>query len=107
MTRIYLGDLRDADGIARRIRGDGFELVAESTPDDPEAGALSLVRAEAGITSALRHRLNNPLTAVLGFAELLLRGPALGEEAERKVLQIQENALRLREMLLQTREADA
>ena len=106
MARIYAGDLREADRIAGGFRAPGYETVADATPEQPGTDDLALIHAAAGITSSFRHALNNPLTAVLGFAELLLRRSGLDPEVSRKVLQIQENALRIRQMLIESREAD-
>ena len=99
MARIYLGDLEDPGRLEEELSTLGFEAVTEPPPEDPHPDELALVSAGIGVTSTFRHQLNNPLTAVLGFTELLLRRPDLTPEVERKVLQIQLNAQRVKELL--------
>jgi signal transduction histidine kinase len=102
MTRIYLEEATASEPLEQTLVRAGYEVVRGSPPEEPEPGDLVLFSAHAGITPALRHRLNNPLTAVLGFAELLLREDPLSEGVERRANQIQENALRVREILQRT-----
>lgn len=100
MTKIYLGDLEDAESVSGAISPDRLAPDKAKAPDEPDPEDLAVVRACIGITSSFRHELNNPLTAVLGFAELLSRNPDLPQDIARKVDQIQVNAERLKSMLL-------
>lgn len=57
----------------------------------------------AELVAHVRHELNNPLTGVLGQAQLLLRDE-LSEKARKRVLTIEELAMRLRDITSQLRE---
>ncbi len=50
----------------------------------------------------VRHEINNPLTGVLGQAQLLLR-ENLDEKARRRVTTIEEQAIRIRDIVAQLR----
>ena len=56
-----------------------------------------------GIVARVRHEINNPLTGVLGQAQLLLRED-LSEKARKRALAIEELALRLRDIVGQLRQ---
>lgn len=62
----------------------------------PEPDALANMRRLVG---GLRHFLNNPLTAVVGFTELLLRDRSLPAAARADVEQIQSAAARSRSVM--------
>ncbi|MBK7977125.1 MAG: GAF domain-containing protein [Deltaproteobacteria bacterium] len=62
----------------------------------PEPDALANMRRLVG---GLRHFLNNPLTAVVGFTELLLRDRSLPASARADVEQIQSAAARSRSVM--------
>lgn len=100
MTKIYLGELEESEALCAAAAAAGLTADPAKAPDEPDPAALAVVRARIGITSSFRHELNNPLTAVLGFAELLSRNSDLPQDVARKVDQIQVNAERLKEMLL-------
>ena len=51
----------------------------------------------------IRHEINNPLTGVLGQAQLLLRED-LSERSRKRVQTIEDLALRLRDIVAQLRE---
>lgn len=57
----------------------------------------------ADLVARIRHEINNPLTGVLGQAQLLLRED-LSERARKRVKTIEELALRLRDVVAQLRE---
>lgn len=56
----------------------------------------------AEIVARVRHEINNPLTGVLGQAQLLLR-EELNERARKRVETIEDLALRLRDIAAQLR----
>ncbi len=57
----------------------------------------------AALVARIRHEINNPLTGVLGQAQLLLRED-LSEKSRKRVQTIEELALRLRDIVAQLRE---
>ena len=57
----------------------------------------------AALVARIRHEINNPLTGVLGQAQLLLRED-LSERARKRVQTIEDLALRLRDVVGQLRE---
>jgi signal transduction histidine kinase len=83
--------------------------------DEPQAGQTEqhlrslLAEQEARLTEIadlvahVRHEINNPLTGVLGQAQLLLR-EELSESARRRVVTIEQLAGRIRDTVAQLRE---
>jgi len=57
----------------------------------------------AALVARIRHEINNPLTGVLGQAQLLLR-EELSERSRKRVQTIEDLALRLRDIVAQLRE---
>ena len=57
----------------------------------------------ADLVARIRHEINNPLTGVLGQAQLLLR-EELSERSRKRVKTIEDLALRLRDVVAQLRE---
>ena len=57
----------------------------------------------AELVAHIRHEINNPLTGVLGQAQLLLR-EELNDRARKRVQTIEELAIRLRDIVAQLRE---
>jgi signal transduction histidine kinase len=57
----------------------------------------------AALVARIRHEINNPLTGVLGQAQLLLRED-LSEKSRKRVQTIEDLALRLRDIVAQLRE---
>jgi signal transduction histidine kinase len=57
----------------------------------------------ADLVARVRHEINNPLTGVLGQAQLLLRED-LSERARRRAQSIEELALRLKDIVGELRE---
>jgi signal transduction histidine kinase len=86
--------------------------VAESWPED-EAAEEKLRRLiteyetrideVAEVVARVRHEINNPLTGVLGQAQLLLR-EELNEKTRKRVQTIEELAIRLRDIVGQLRQ---
>jgi signal transduction histidine kinase len=54
------------------------------------------------LVARVRHEINNPLTGVLGHAQLLLRED-LSDKVKQRVLKIEELALRLAEIVAELR----
>jgi len=57
----------------------------------------------AELVARIRHEINNPLTGILGQAQLLLRED-LNDRARKRAQSIEELALRLRDVAAQLRE---
>ena len=57
----------------------------------------------AELVSQVRHEINNPLTGVLGQAQLLLR-EELNEKAHKRVQTIEQLAMRLRDIVAELRQ---
>src|ERR1041384_429802 len=57
----------------------------------------------AALVARIRHEINNPLTGVLGQAQLLLR-EELSERSRKRVQTIEDLALRLRDIVAQLRD---
>ncbi|HSS20887.1 MAG TPA: histidine kinase dimerization/phospho-acceptor domain-containing protein [Pyrinomonadaceae bacterium] len=55
------------------------------------------------LITRVRHEINNPLTGVLGQAQLLLR-EELSESARRRATTIEEQAIRIRDIVAQLRQ---
>ena len=69
---------------------------------DPTDYRLKLEEV-ADLVARVRHEINNPLTGVLGQAQLLLRED-LNERARKRAESIEELAIRLRDIVAQLRE---
>lgn len=61
------------------------------------------LEAVAELVARVRHEINNPLTGVLGQAQLLLRED-LNEKARKRAETIEDLAMRLRDVVAQLRE---
>jgi signal transduction histidine kinase len=87
--------------VERRLRG----LVRPAPPDGRPAGTISLTELrldDRDFGEVLRHELNNPLTGILGNAELLLLEARRGKldlplQALKRLETIAELAVRMRE----------
>jgi signal transduction histidine kinase len=99
MRKVYLGDLTSTPELERALGDAGYELVPGKPPEDAGGNDLALVPLRAGITSSLRHALNNPLTAVLGYLQLLRMRKDLPADVLEKIETIDENAQRLSELI--------
>lgn len=99
MTTWYVGDLSDSEAVAGVLREAGLDVSMEKPPLDPGPGDLAVVTAETGVTSSLRHELTNPLTAVLGFLQLLLRREDLTPDVLEKLQKIYDHGVRVRNLL--------
>lgn len=81
-----------------------------SLPDNSEQRIRALVADYeaklddvAELIARVRHEINNPLTGVLGQAQLLLR-EELSEKARKRAQTIEELAMRLRDIVAQLRQ---
>ena len=79
----------------------------ESVDSDTELRALladyeTRLNEVADLVARVRHEINNPLTGVLGQAQLLLR-EELNERARKRAETIEEVAMRLRDIVGQLR----
>ena len=72
-------------------------------PDELVAKYRSKLDEVAELVARIRHEINNPLTGVLGQAQLLLRED-LSERARKRALTIEELAIRIRDIVAQLRE---
>jgi signal transduction histidine kinase len=78
---------------------------ANSRSDEHDEVAKYRLKLEetADLVARIRHEINNPLTGVLGQAQLLLRED-LSERSRKRVKTIEDLALRLRDVVAQLRE---
>jgi signal transduction histidine kinase len=78
-----------------------------SNSGSPEQDQIAKYRLQleetADLVARIRHEINNPLTGVLGQAQLLLR-EELSERSRKRVKTIEDLALRLRDVVAQLRE---
>ena len=74
-----------------------------SSDKDQLAEYRSKLEETAALVARIRHEINNPLTGVLGQAQLLLRED-LSERSRKRVQTIEDLALRLRDVVAQLRE---
>lgn len=88
----------------------GRKTRTQGPPNDSEQQLLALVAdyeaqliETAEVIARVRHEINNPLTGVLGQAQLLLR-EELSEKARKRVLTIEELAVRLRDTVAELRQ---
>jgi signal transduction histidine kinase len=79
-------------------------LNHSSSSDNDQIAEYRLKLEEtAALVARIRHEINNPLTGVLGQAQLLLRED-LSERSRKRVQTIEGLALRLRDVVAQLRE---
>ncbi|MFN7955063.1 MAG: PAS domain-containing protein [bacterium] len=104
-----------SDGSVRWVRGRAFPVrdehgrvyrVAGITEDVTRLKQLEeqLVQSErlsaaAILVGGIAHQLNNPLTGVLGFSQLLLRNPAVEGKVRGSIERIHEEALRAKQIV--------
>jgi len=99
MPKLYIGEVAVTPEMVESLAAAGFTVVDEKAPIRPEAGDLTVIEADPGITSSLRHEVNNPLTAVIGFTQLLMRRPDLDEAAVERLGKVQDHAVRIRDLI--------
>jgi nitrogen-specific signal transduction histidine kinase len=79
------------------------DLMTEHNKEDQVAKYRSKLEETADLVARIRHEINNPLTGVLGQAQLLLRED-LSERSRKRVQTIEDLAIRLRDIVAQLRE---
>jgi nitrogen-specific signal transduction histidine kinase len=77
--------------------------MTEHDKDDQIAKYRLKLEETADLVARIRHEINNPLTGVLGQAQLLLRED-LSERSRKRVQTIEDLAIRLRDIVAQLRE---
>jgi len=82
------------------------ELMTEPDNDEQLAQCRLKLEETAALVARIRHEINNPLTGVLGQAQLLLR-EELSERSRKRVQTIEDLALRLRDVVAQLREVQS
>src|SRR5204862_5443568 len=92
------------------IAADVPPQVTTSAEDNSEEKLRALVREyearldeAADLITRVRHEINNPLTGVLGQAQLLLR-EELPERARTRAVKIEELAIRIRDVVSELRQ---
>jgi signal transduction histidine kinase len=87
-------------------------MSASQTPPEPnEVARLTALVAEyetkltdaAALVAHVRHEINNPLAALLGQAQLMLRDE-LGNKSRRRVETIEKLAIRIKETVAELRD---
>ena len=77
--------------------------MTEHDKEDLVAKYRLKLEETADLVARIRHEINNPLTGVLGQAQLLLR-EELSERSRKRVQTIEDLAIRLRDIVAQLRE---
>ena len=85
---------------------------SQTPPDPNEAARLRAAVADyekqmtdaADLVARVRHEINNPLAALLGQAQLLLREQDLSEKSRKRAVTIEQQAKRIEEIVGQLRE---
>lgn len=77
--------------------------MTEHDKQDEVAKYRLKLEETADLVARIRHEINNPLTGVLGQAQLLLR-EELSERSRKRVQTIEDLAIRLRDIVAQLRE---
>lgn len=100
------------DGVVQSEANNSRETTSGGSsivPNDSEEKFRALVAhyeakqdEVADLVARVRHEINNPLTGVLGQAQLLLR-EELSESARKRATTIEELAIRLRDVVAQLR----
>jgi nitrogen-specific signal transduction histidine kinase len=87
---------------------DVSELASQNQSDSEKTRALEAdhkarMDEVADLITRVRHEINNPLTGVLGQAQLLLRED-LSDRARKRAQTIEELAIRIRDIVAQLRQ---
>ena len=87
-------DARLQEEVERGLEGE--PRARAEARDDP-------ARVMAELAARVRHEINNPLTGLIGQAQLLLRDESLSETARRRVEVIEQLAKRIRDAVAELR----
>ena len=82
-----------------------FDTSENPPGEQPNAGVTDYetrLTEVIALVARVRHQINNPLTGVLGHAQLLLRED-LSDKVKQRVLKIEELALRLADIVAELR----
>jgi signal transduction histidine kinase len=85
---------------------DASSKLPDPLPESPEEQLVyyrNRLDEVAELVARIRHEINNPLTGVLGQAQLLLRED-LSERARKRAQTIEELAIRIRDIVAQLRD---
>jgi signal transduction histidine kinase len=97
-------DLKQHNCLYSSFPGTNYgDLMAEHDKHDEVAKYRLKLEETADLVARIRHEINNPLTGVLGQAQLLLR-EELSERSRKRVQTIEDLAIRLRDIVAQLRE---
>lgn len=104
---IELGSLTTAFlGMASELRGmrDSLEEKVRQRAAQLEAAQKDLLRAAklaslGQLVSGVAHEINNPLTSILGFSEIVLGRPELDPALQTQVRTVRDEALRLKHLV--------
>jgi signal transduction histidine kinase len=99
VTRIYTGEVALSQDVLAALETAGLTVVNEAAPPGTEPTDLIVLNANYAISSELRHSVNNPLTAVLGFSELALRAGGLEPRLRDRIEEILANARLIRALV--------
>ena len=77
--------------------------MTEHDKEDQVAKYRLKLEETADLVARIRHEINNPLTGILGQAQLLLRED-ISERSRKRVQTIEDLAIRLRDVVAQLRE---
>ena len=91
-----------------KAAGDAAQAGSQSESESEKIRALEAdhkakMDEVADLITRVRHEINNPLTGVLGQAQLLLRED-LSERARKRAQTIEEMAIRIRDIVAQLRQ---
>lgn len=108
MTELDNQDGSENSEAADSSQGASAEGSLQGTKGEEKVRALvaeyeARIDEVADLITRVRHEINNPLTGVLGQAQLLLR-EELSEKARRRAEIIEELAIRLRDIVGQLRQ---
>lgn len=103
-------DKQDGSADAEAVDSQDASAAGKSTGAEGEERVRALIAEYearidevADLITRVRHEINNPLTGVLGQAQLLLR-EELSERARKRAQTIEELAMRLRDIVGQLRQ---
>jgi len=82
---------------------EGFERGPEGGPHGRAGVRDEPARLTAELAARVRHEINNPLTGLIGQAQLLLRDESLNDGARRRVEVIEQLAKRIRDAVAELR----